>query len=281
MKVVIVSGISGSGKSTFLRALEDAGFFCIDNFPIILIQRFLKVCESPDSTITKVAFVVDIRAREFFDKGKKIIKDVKDQYNAELIFLDSSDEVLIRRFSETRRMHPIYGSPNVKDALIEERRAIEWLKRLSNKIIDTSHLTVHELRRVVMGIYSKGSQGIKINLMSFGFSYGIPLEADMVFDVRFLLNPFFVDGLKDKTGLSDAVGEYIQSDEVFKKYFLLLCDFLLYLIPLFEREGKSYLTVAIGCTGGKHRSVYVARELEGVLTSKDYNITTIHRDINR
>jgi len=281
MKVVIISGISGSGKSTFLRALEDAGFFCVDNFPVILMERFLKVCESPDSNISKVAFVVDIRARGFFDKGKKIIRDLKEEYNAEVIFLESSDDVLIRRFSETRRMHPIYDSHSVKDALREEREAVEWLKKLSNKVIDTSQLTTHELRRVVMGIYAKGERGIKINLMSFGFSYGIPLEADMVFDVRFLPNPYFVEGLKDKTGLADAIGDYIKSDRVFEEYFLSLSNFLLYLIPLFEKEGKSYLTISIGCTGGKHRSVFVTRELEKVLTSKGYNITTTHRDINR
>ncbi|MCX8111157.1 MAG: RNase adapter RapZ [Syntrophorhabdaceae bacterium] len=281
MKVVIISGISGSGKSTFLRALEDAGFFCVDNFPIILMQGFLKVCESPESNISKVAFVVDIRTREFFDKGKKIIKDVKEEYNAEFVFLESSDDVLIRRFSETRRIHPIYDSYSVKEALKEEREAVEWLKKLSNKVIDTSQLTTHELRRVVMGIYAKGERGIKINLMSFGFSFGIPLEADMVFDVRFLPNPYFVEGLKEMTGLNDAVGDYIRSDRTFNEYFLLLSNFLLYLIPLFEKEGKSYLTISIGCTGGKHRSVFVTRELEKTLSSKGYNITTIHRDVNR
>jgi len=178
-------------------------------------------------------------------------------------------------------MHPIFESTNVKDAINKEREVIAWLKDLSNKVIDTSHLTTHELRRFAMSIYAMDKKGVKITLMSFGYTYGLPIEADMVFDVRFLPNPYFVEGLRDKTGLADEVGMYIKSDEIFKKYFLLLSDFLLYLIPLFEKEGKSYLTLCIGCTGGKHRSVFVVEELEDMLASRGYNITTIHRDINR
>lgn len=281
MKIVIVSGISGSGKSTFLRALEDIGFFCIDNFPIPLMEEFINICEHYKDRLTNIAIVVDIREREFFDKGQKIIEELKGHHNVECVFLESSDDVLIRRFSETRRMHPIFESVSVKDAIKKEREAIAWLKDLSNKIIDTSHLTTHELRRFAMSIYSKVKKGVKITLMSFGYAYGLPIEADMVFDVRFLPNPYFVEGLRDKTGLDDEVGAYIKSDDVFKKYFLLLSDFILYLIPLFEKEGKSYLTICIGCTGGKHRSVFVIKELEEILVSMGYNITTVHRDIMR
>ena len=281
MKVIILSGISGSGKTTFLRALEDIGYFCVDNFPLILLQKFLEVCELTGGKVAKTAFVVDIRVREFFDAGKTTLHNIKDKYNAEFVFLESSDDMLIRRFKETRRAHPLYDSSNIREALKEERELVSWIKDIADKIIDTSNFTLHELRRFVLNTYSQDKDRMKINLMSFGYVYGIPTEADMVLDVRFLSNPFFVDELREKTGLSDDVRAYMKSDEVYKKYFKLLLDFLVYLIPLYEKEGKSYLTIGFGCTGGKHRSVFIVNELAVQFSTMDYNVSAIHRDIDR
>ena len=262
MKLIILSGISGSGKTTFLRALEDIGYFCVDHFPLILLQKFSELSELIGDKVEKCAFVIDIREKEFFDVGKVTLKNIKEKFDAELIFLESSDEALLKRFRETRRLHPLYATSNIKDAVKEERALVGWIKEISDKVIDTSNLTLHELRRFVLETYSRTGYKMKINLMSFGYAYGIPLEADMVLDVRFLPNPYFAEGLKDKTGLSSEVGEYIMSNEVYNKYFLLLLNFLLYLIPLFEKEGKSYLTICFGCTGGKHRSVFIVSKLD-------------------
>jgi UPF0042 nucleotide-binding protein len=282
MKLLIVSGISGSGKTTFMRALEDIGYFCVDHFPLILLQKFSELSRLADNKIEKCALVIDIREKEFFDLGRNILKRIKDKFGAELIFLESSDDALIKRFSETRRLHPLYGAPNIKDALKEERELVNWIKDISDRVIDTSQLTTHELRRFVLKTYSnRDEQRMKINLMSFGYSYGIPLEADTVLDVRFLPNPFFVEGLRDKTGLSNEVAEYIMSDDTFKKYFLLLLDFLLYLIPLYEKEGKSYLTICFGCTGGKHRSVFIVTKLTEHFSMMGYNVNFVHRDIEK
>jgi RNase adapter protein RapZ len=283
MKVMILSGISGSGKTTFLRALEDTGYYCMDNFPLVLLQKFLELCELSGGKVTKCAFVVDIREREFFPEGKGILKSVKERYGAELLFLESSDDALIRRFRETRRSHPLYNTSNIKDALQEERALVGWIKEMSDRVIDTSQLTPHELRRFALKAFSRDEKRMKINLMSFGYSYGIPAEADMVLDVRFLPNPFFIEGLREKTGLSDEVRDYIRSHDVYSGYFRLIVDLLTYLIPLFEKEGKSYLTICFGCTGGKHRSVFIVKELEDQFSKMEYtvNISTIHRDINR
>jgi UPF0042 nucleotide-binding protein len=281
MKLLIVSGISGSGKTTFLRALEDIGYFCVDHFPLILLQRFSELSRLTGNKIEKCALVIDIREKEFFDEGKHILKRIKDKFGAEIIFLESSDDALIRRFRETRRLHPLYGAANIKDALDEERGLVGWIKDISDRVIDTSQLNTHELRRFVLKTYSRDEQKMKINIMSFGYSYGIPLEADTVLDVRFLSNPFFVEELRDKTGLSGEVAEYIMSDDVFSKYFLLLLDFLVYLIPLYEKEGKSYFTICFGCTGGKHRSVLIAAKLAEQFSMMGYNVNTIHRDIEK
>lgn len=281
MKLIILSGISGSGKTTFLRALEDTGYFCVDHFPLVLLKKFSVLSKLIGDKVQKCALVIDIREKEFFDIGKDTLKYIKEKFEAELIFLESSDEALLKRFKETRRMHPLYASSNIKDALKEERELVWWIKEIADQVIDTSNLTPHELRRFALKAYSASEYKMKINLMSFGYIYGIPLEADMVLDVRFLPNPFFVDGLKDKTGLSEEISEYIMSNDVYSKYFLLLLDFLLYLIPLFEKEGKSYLTICFGCTGGKHRSVFIASKLLEKLLCMNYDVSTIHRDIDK
>jgi UPF0042 nucleotide-binding protein len=281
VNILIVSGISGSGKTTFLRALEDIGYFCVDNFPLILLKKFLELYKDTDGKVNNCAFVVDVREREFFNKGKRVLRDIKKNLGAKIIFLESSEDILLRRYSETRRSHPLYNSSNIKDALKEERDIVGWIRDIADQVIDTTHLIPHELRRSVLKKYGPEEQRMKINLMSFGYACGIPMEADMVLDVRFLPNPFFIEELREKTGSSDEVGEFLKSHDVYRKYFLFLSDFLVYLIPLFENEGKSYLTISFGCTGGKHRSVFIVNELADKLMAMGYNVSTVHRDIER
>lgn len=189
--------------------------------------------------------------------------------------------MLFRRFKETRRAHPIDDVSNIKDAVKKEREQVGWIKEISDKVIDTSLFTTNGLRNFVINTYGEGEKRMKINIVSFGFAYGIPLEADIVQDVRFLPNPFFVEELKNKTGLSQEVGEYMRTNEGFNRFFPMLLDFFVNLIPLFEKEGKSYLTICIGCTGGKHRSVFVASELEAHLRIMDYNVAVMHRDVDK
>jgi UPF0042 nucleotide-binding protein len=281
MNILIVSGISGSGKTTFLRALEDIGYFCVDNFPLILLKRFLELYKDTGDKANNCAFVIDVREREFFEKGKNVLQNIKKNFGAKIIFLESSEEMLLRRYKETRRSHPLYGSSNIKDAIKEERDIVGWIRNIADQVIDTTHLIPHELRRLVLKQYGGEEQRMKINFMSFGYAYGLPMEADMVLDARFLPNPFFVEGLKEKTGLCQEVGEFLKSHDVYRKYFLFLSDFLVYLIPLFENEGKSYLTICFGCTGGKHRSVFIANELAEHFEAMGYNVSTTHRDIEK
>jgi len=281
VKVLVVSGISGSGKSTFLRALEDIGYFCVDNSPIVLLQKFLEVYQEAGDKVARCAFVVDVRSKEFFSEGKDVLKIVKDRYHGEFVFLESSDDVILRRYKETRRMHPLIETRNIKEALGEERDLVKWIRNIADKVIDTSHLTTHELRSFVINTYGETGRRMKINLMSFGYAYGIPLESDMALDVRFLPNPFFIESLREKTGLSDDVADYVRNSEVFPAYFRLLLDFIMFLLPRYEKEGKSYLTISIGCTGGKHRSVFIVNELAKHLDSVGYNAYAVHRDIER
>jgi RNase adapter protein RapZ len=281
MKVIILSGISGSGKTTFLKALEDAGCFCVDNLPLVLLQKFLEVYPQSETRLARPAFVIDIREREFFEEGRHVLKAVKEKYDVELVFLDSADEILLRRFKETRRAHPLFDMANITDALDREREEMNWIKEMADKVMDTSLFTTNGLRNFVISTYGAEEKRMRINLLSFGYAYGIPLEADLVQDVRFLPNPFFVEGLKHKTGNSSDVAEYVKSNEVHNRFFPMLLDFLVNLIPLYEKEGKSYLTIGIGCTGGKHRSVSVVNELETHLHMMDYNVAVMHRDIDK
>jgi UPF0042 nucleotide-binding protein len=281
MRILILSGISGSGKTTFLKALEDAGFFCVDNFPLVLLHKLVELAAGAESSLAKSAFVVDIREREFFEEGKEILGKIKEKYGAELIFLESSDETIYRRFKETRRSHPFYDVSSIREALDKERDQVDWIKEIADKVIDTSHFTTNGLRNFVISTYGMSEKRMKIQLISFGYAYGIPLEADIVQDVRFLPNPFFVEALKEKTGLSEDVADYVRSNETYERFFPMLLDFFVNLVPLFEGEGKSYLTICIGCTGGKHRSPTVVNELEGHLRMMDYSVTVLHRDIDK
>jgi RNase adapter protein RapZ len=281
MRVVVLSGISGSGKTTFLRALEDAGYFCVDNFPLTLLPKVLEAYELTGGKIEKCAFVVDVREREFFEGGREILLQAKEKYEGEVVFLESPDEILVRRFKETRRAHPLFHTANISDAISQERDLVGWIKEIADKVINTSEFTTHGLRNFVTAHYGSAEKRMKINLVSFGFAYGIPLEADMVLDVRFLPNPHFVSGLREKTGLDLDVAQYVRSNETYEKFFPMLLDFVTYLIPLYEKEGKSYFTLCFGCTGGRHRSVAILNELEHHLSRMDYAVSAVHRDIDK
>ena len=280
MKILILSGISGSGKTTFLRALEDIGYFCVDHFPLVLLKQLTFLAETAGKRIERCALVVDIREKEFFEEGKDILREAKAQWAAEIIFLECSEEAIINRFKVTRRAHHLSGMP-ITDAVNEERKLVSWIRDIADQVIDTSDMTPHELRRLAINAYRSDYRGMMINLMSFGYSQGVPLEADMVFDVRFLPNPYFVPELREKTGLSEEVAEFIRSTRVYEQYSRMLFDFLSYLLPLFEREGKSYLTIGMGCTGGRHRSVFIVSDLAKKFSPSSYTVTTVHRDIDR
>jgi len=274
--IIIITGLSGSD------ALEDAGFFCIDNLPVVLLPKFLELRVVTGSKITKFAFVMDLRERYFLQKCPKIFKDLKQQgYLFEILFLEASTEILLRRYSQTRRKHPLSDEKNLIDSIQAERHELKELKGISDLIIDTSNYTVHELKEVILNYVLKTAPGkrMKIYLLSFGYKYGIPLDADLVIDVRFLPNPYFVQKLKGLDGTYPEVKKYMNSwkeTHTFLKKYLTL---LRYLIPLYEKEGKSSLTIAIGCTAGTHRSVSIADMIFNELKATTNFITLTHRDI--
>ncbi len=284
LRVVIITGLSGSGKSTALRALEDIGFFCVDNLPVILLPKFLSITTSSSPEIKQVAMVMDLRERSFLDKYQRIFTGLKEKgYKIEILFLESGDDSLLHRFSETRRIHPLSERGLIMEGILMEREKLSSLKKMADKIIDTTSLNVHQLKDIVQSHFLPSSRQKKmvINLTSFGYRYGLPVDADLVFDVRFLPNPYFVENLKNYDGHNADVQDYVLQNKESKKFLEKILDLMNLLIPLYEKEGKVRLNIAMGCTGGKHRSVVMANKLDSYFSSMKYMVNLNHRDINK
>ena len=283
LRVVIVTGLSGSGKTTALRSLEDIGFFCVDNLPVVLLPGFLELQTGSSSEISEFALVMDLRQESFLEKYTDIFSRLKEKgYRIEILFLDASDEALLRRFSETRRAHPLSEKGAVIDGIKLEREKLSALKEMADNIIDTSFENVHQLREAIQRYYHSSSavRRLVINLTSFGYRYGLPPDADIVLDVRFLPNPYFVNGLKKLDGNEKRVQDYVLDSEeggIFLQKLLKLMD---YLIPLYEKEGKANINIALGCTGGRHRSVVILNQLGEYFSGKNYLANIKHRDIS-
>lgn len=284
MRVLVISGLSGSGKSTAVRVLEDEGFFCIDNLPVQLFPTIIELVKKAQESVPGVALVMDIRGRDFLKGFENIFQEIDDAGDAvEIIFFDATDEVLIRRFSETRRRHPALESGSVPEGIRYEREQLAGLRRLATLVIDTSELNVHQLKEMVLARVKgeSGSRGMTIHLQSFGYRYGIPLESDLVMDVRFLPNPHFVPELKPFTGLDAGVRNYVLDKPETAQFLDRFEGLLEYLLPAYQREGKSYLTISIGCTGGRHRSVALVEELRKFFVRAGVAVKVSHRDMEK
>jgi UPF0042 nucleotide-binding protein len=280
--VLIITGVSGSGKSTVLRALEDIGYFCVDNLPLRLLPPFLREQARSHHEGRKIALVMDVRTEGFLQNYARVFRRLKKQgYQLHLIFLEADEATLIRRFSQTRRQHPLADQESISHALREERRSLAGLRRLAHRIIDSSFYSPHQLREVIQAEYSELTprQRMALHLISFAYKNGIPPEADLVLDVRFLPNPFFVEDLKPLTGNDPRVRDYVLGQQETQTFLQHLFEFLDYLLPLFIQEGKTHLTLAIGCTGGQHRSVVLANALAEHLTQGKFPFTLHHREV--
>ena len=284
LEIIIVTGLSGSGKSVAIRALEDNGFFCIDNLPAPLIPKFIDLCVGYSEGITRIALGVDLRAGQFLQSLPQVLSDMRNAgHHVQMIFFDASDEVLLRRFSETRRPHPLAGEEPIQEGISRERKALEAMRELVDKVIDTSDLNVHELKREMEERFCQApySRTMNVFLTSFGYKYGIPHDTDMIFDVRFLPNPYFVSELRAHDGLKREVEEYVLKNDETRTFLDRLYSLLEFTLPLYEREGKSSLTVALGCTGGRHRSVVLVEALHKRLAAGKFRIHVKHRDIEK
>ena len=284
LRIVIITGLSGSGKSTALKALEDIGFFCVDNLPVMLLPKFLDLQTGASSEISKIALVMDLREKHFLEKHIEVLSRLrKKKYDIEILFFDTSDELLLRRFSETRRTHPLSKDRTILESIKLERDKLNELMGMADNVIDTSNYTVHQLKECVQGLYLAPGSGNKlhINLISFGYRYGLPPDADIVMDVRFLPNPYFVSDLKEHNGNEKAVEEYVMRWDDTGQFLSNLFEMMTFLTPLYEKEGKSYLNIGIGCTGGKHRSVVILNQLAKYFSGRNYTINMSHRDIKR
>ena len=285
MRFVIVTGMSGGGKSTAMKMLEDAGFYCADNIPVALIDKFVELITMPNSTIQNVALGLDVRAAQSFDDVNQAVARLrKSKYSFELLFLEASDQVLLKRYKETRRIHPLSTDGDLMKGITQERALLASIREQADYVIDTTNLLTRELKAELDRIFVNNEKynSLMINVISFGFKHGIPQDADLVFDVRFLPNPFYIDEMKPKTGLDKEVHDYVMSFQEAHQFLDKLTDMITFLIPNYVKEGKNQLVVAIGCTGGKHRSVTLANKLfESLSLQNDYGIRIEHRDIGK
>lgn len=283
LRVVIVTGMSGSGKTTSLRALEDVGFFCVDNLPVVLLPKFLEIQSVEAKDVSKVALVMDLREKSFLDTYPEIFNQLNEKgYKIEILFLDAGDDSLLHRFSETRRAHPLSQRGSIMEGISNEREKLSPLKRMADKIIDTTSLNVHQLKDSVQLFFIESSyRRMAIHVISFGYRYGVPADADMVLDVRFLPNPHFVEALKPYNGHHAQVRDFVLEAEESRIFIDKLFGLMAFLIPLYEKEGKVRFNIALGCTGGKHRSVVMSNELVNHFSQQDYIVSVSHRDINK
>jgi len=283
LRAVVVTGLSGSGKSTALHVLEDLGFYCVDNLPVALLPRFVELWQSSREDVRRVALGIDARERHFLHDFPRVFDELRAAgVKLEVLYLDASDEVLQRRFSETRRPHPAAGSGPLADGIGRERETLRGLREVADRVIDTSAFTVHELRSALRQLLESPDAGtMTISLVSFGYKYGLPTDADLSFDCRFLPNPFFVEELRPKIGSDPAVAAYVLERDDTQRFLALVMELLAFTLPRYQREGKSYLTIAMGCTGGRHRSVVLAEELQRRLTELGHRVLVRHRDTER
>jgi UPF0042 nucleotide-binding protein len=284
LKLVVITGLSGAGKSHALKCFEDVGYFCVDNLPPALLPTFVELCHQQGGEIKNVALGIDIRERVFFADLIGILQRIKDLgHSVELLFLEARDAVLVRRFSESRRPHPLLPELPVLEGVRFERERLAEIRSHADRIIDTSNLSVHDLRDLLSRHFSEeqAARRLTISIITFGYKFGVPYDIDMLFDVRFLRNPYFVPDLKPLTGEDPRVRSYVLEDPDAKIFLDRLENFFMFLIPLFERERRSYLNVGIGCTGGRHRSVVIAKRLQERFSSAGYHVTLSHRDLTK
>lgn len=284
ISVFVVSGLSGSGKSVAIKAFEDLGYFCVDNLPPTLLPTFANLCAESNQETGRIAVVLDVRERDFFPDIFSNIKKLREQgHEVKILFLEASEEVLLRRYNETRRKHPLADSIPVLEGIRLEKQMLKDLREQSDEIIDTSEYTLHQLRELLTNRFGSWDRkkAPTVSIVSFGYKHGLPYNADLVFDVRFLPNPHFVAELRSLNGRDPSVRDFVLSRETSREFVHRLCDLLAYLLPFYGREGKTYLTVALGCTGGKHRSVAIGEKLKNFIESLGYPAAIHHRDIDK
>ncbi len=282
VRLIIITGLSGAGKSHAIKVFEDTGYYCVDNLPATLIPTFVELCAHSTRRIQRIALGVDVRAGEYLKPIPEVLTALRNRgYAPEVLFLEASEETLVRRYHETRRRHPL--SATLLEGIRAERQLLAQLRELADRVIDTTHITVHQLKQMLVEQYGEQElrPGLSVTLVSFGYKFGIPYDADLVLDCRFLPNPFFVDGLKTKDGRAPEVRQFVFDRGEGREFLTRVRDLLGYLLPRYQREGKAHLTITVGCTGGRHRSVALVEELREFVEGQGFPLAVVHRDVDR